>query len=359
MAERRRAERGQALLIVLIAMTVLVPLGGFAAMQARLDFLVQHHARAASETFAVAESGLEHALADLDADGRFELLRAGPDRRAGTGDDGEFPFAVAPPAFFPAAPFRYEVRVTESGPDVVEIVARGFGPLGATRAVAAAVLRDAVPYLPAALASEAADPRLVLGDGWRIEGAAATDGQPGVPALALRDDAVAERVTARLDADERGRLQGPGGPPSLGAAAVPDVAALLAAAARRPDARRLGSDVSGALGSGLFVADAGLRARDLSGSGILLVDGPLELAGSVAFEGLIAVAGDLRVADGAAFGLDGALLQGPAGGLLELRGSGRMRFDRDVLMRLAAAFPGLLPQRARVTGWRELSEAAR
>ena len=66
------AQSGHALLTTMIAAACLLPLGAFAAMQARLDFLVQHYTRTALETFVVAESGLEHALADLALDPRFD-----------------------------------------------------------------------------------------------------------------------------------------------------------------------------------------------------------------------------------------------------------------------------------------------
>ena len=345
-------EDGHALLTALIATALLLPLGAFAVLQARLDFLVQHYTRAASEAFAVAESGLEHALADLTRDPRFERLLAGPDRRAGTPDDGEYPFAQAPPAFFPGAPFHYDVRVAPQAADRVEIVARGYGLLGSLRGVAAAVQRAAVPYLPGALASDAAAVDLQLGADWRIDGAA------GVPALALASDEAAEALTARLDADTRARLSAPGGTPNIGVAAIPDLDALLGAAARLPDLQALGSDVGGALGDGIFLAAAGTRLRDVSGSGILLVDGPLEIAGTFAFDGLIATSGGVAVDADAVVRIAGCLLQGPRAGPLLLQGSGHLVYDDTVAGRLATSYPGLLPSRARITGWRELPDAA-
>lgn len=348
---RRRGERGQALLTALIATALLLPLGAFAVMQARLDFLVQHHTRAASETLAVAESGLEHARADLARDPRFERLLAGPDRRAGTADDGVYPFAQPPPAVFPAAPFHYDVRVAPVTADRVEVVARGWGPLGTVRAVAVAVERAPQPCLPAALASGAAVVDLLLGADWRIAGAG------DVPALAVADAATAERLSAALDADARRHLVGPGGPPSLGVAAIPDVDALLAAAARHADARTLPGDAGGALGDGLFLAPAGLRLRDVRGSGILLVDGPLEIDGAFAFTGLVAATGAVSTTATAAVDIAGALLQSPRSGSLLLRGSGRLAYDERVVGALGSAWAGLLPSRARVTGWRELPEA--
>lgn len=344
-------ERGHALLTALIATALLLPLGAFAVLQARLDFLVQHYGRAASEALAVAESGLEHALADLARDPRFERLLAGPDGRAGTPDDGEYPFVQAPPAFFPAAPFRYDVRVAPQAADRVEIVARGYGQLGSVRGVAAAVRRAALPYLPGALAAAAPVVDLELGADWRVAGAA------GVPALALGSDEAAERLAAQLDAGARARLAAPAGTPAVGVAAIPDLDALFAAAARRPDLRAVGGDVGGALGDGVFVAAAGARLRDVSGSGILLVDGPLEIDGTFTFDGLVAAGGGVAVATGAAARIAGCLLQGPRGGALTLRGSGQLVYDEAVAERLAAAYPGLLPSRARVGGWRELADA--
>ncbi|MDX2171404.1 MAG: hypothetical protein SF182_30345, partial [Deltaproteobacteria bacterium] len=152
------------------------------------------------------------------------------------------------------------------------------------------------------------------------------------------------------------RLSGPGGSPSLRRDPPPLARALLDALRQRADAVQLGALVTGALGHGLFARTGSVRLSQLSGSGILVVDGPLELDGAIDFEGLIVVDGDLRVADGAAVTVDGGLLQGPAANLLELRGQGIVRYDQDAITRLGAAWPDLLPLAARVTGWRELAE---
>ncbi len=349
-AGRLRQETGHALITALIATALLLPLGAFAVLQARLDFLVQHYTRAASETFVVAESGLEHALADLARDPRFDRLLAGPDRRAGTPDDGEYPFAAPPPAFFPAAPFRYDVRVAAQAADRIEIVSRGYGQLASVRGVAAAVVRSALPYLPGAIASDAAVVDLLFGAGWRIEGVA------GLPAVAVGSAEAADRLSAQLDADQWARLAGPGGAPAIGVAAIPAFDALLGAATRRSDMRAIGADVGGALGDGLFLAAGGTRLRDVSGSGVLVVDGPLEIDGTFAFEGLIATSAGVAVDPAASVAITGSLVQGPRGGALLLRGNGRLIYDERVATRLATSYPGLLPSRARVTGWRELAD---
>jgi len=344
---RLRTDRGYALISVLLTTAVLLPLGAFAVMQARLDALVAQRTRLAATTLAVAESGLEHALADLSHDPRFDRLPAG--------DGGEFPFRDAPPEAFPAPPFRYQVRVVAAGADGAEIVAHGRGPFGAVRAVAASVRRGSVPHLAGALVAEAPALALRLGDGWQVDGAAADTTHADVPALAARD---AAGVRAALPNTAAARLRGPGGAPSIGGEVSPVVAALLAGARSRHDAVPLDGVAGGALGDGLFVAAGALRLRDARGGGILVVDGSLTLSGRVDFTGLIVASGDLRAEAGAGVAIDGGLLLGPGATLVDLAGSGALRYDARVLSRLAAAYPDLLPLPARVTGWRELADAS-
>jgi len=341
----------------MLAAACLLPLGAFAAMQARLDALVQHHTRIGLETFTVAESGLEHALADLAGDSRFDRLLAGPDGQVGTGDDGEYPFSQLPPEFFPRSPFRYQVRVALRAPDTLDITARGFGPLAATRAVVATVVRSTQPYVPAALALAAPDPSVLLGDEFRVTGVESRPDDAGLPAVAVDDADAATALAARLPPDGAARLTGRGGSPSIASSHVPSCDALAGLAARRAEAQPLGSEVSGALGDGLFVSPASVRLADASGSGILVVGGALDLSGASTFSGLVVALGDVRLDSGGSLAIDGALLVGPQGGLVSLRGAGHVAYDQRVIERIDAAFAGLLPRRARVTGWREQPEA--
>lgn len=357
-SQRLATQSGHALLTTMLAAACLLPLGAFAAMQARLDCLVQHHTRTALETFTVAESGLAHALADVAADPRFERLLAGPDRQVGTGDDGEYPFAVAPPASFPHAPFRYDVRVAQPGADLLHITARGLGPFGATRAVMATVVRSAEPFVPAALALGARDITLTLGGDFGIAGLMPSASDAGLPAVGIEDSASAAALAAQLPADAAARLVGRGGTPSIAGTAMPSVEALADLAAGRADAQLLTGDVQGALGDGLFVSPGSLRLTDVSGSGVLVAKGALDLSGSTSFSGLVLALGDVRADLGSDVAIDGAMMVGRMGTLLSLRGAGHIAYDARVLQRVDAAFPGFLPRRLRVTGWRESFDAA-
>ena len=352
-----RGEGGHALITTMIAAACLLPLGAFAAMQARLDALVQHHTRIALETFTVAESGLEHALADFIADPRFERLLVGPDRLAGTADDGEYPFRRAPLAFFPREPFRYEVRVAARQPDVLEISARGLGPFTATRLVVATVRRTTAPFVPGALALAAREVALTLGTDFRVTGVAPGPGDPGLPALAVDGAEAAAELTERLPPDAASRLVGRGGSPSVVGTSLPSIDALADTAAGRVEARLLDGEARGALGDGLFVSLGALRLTDVSGSGVLIARGPLELSGTSTFSGIVVALGDVRVDLGSDATISGAVMVGSAGTLVSLRGSGQFAYDPRVVARVDAAFPGLLPRQARVTGWREEPDA--
>jgi hypothetical protein len=64
----------------------------------------------------------------------------------------------------------------------------------------------------------------------------------------------------------------------------------------------------------------------------------------------------VAVDPGASVDITGSLLQGSRGGPLLLHGRGRLTYDDGVAARLATIYPGLLPSRAKLTGWRELAD---
>jgi len=221
--------------------------------------------------------------------------------------------------------------------------------------VVASVVREPFPAIPAALGLAGADVELGLGTRLDVIGVDQSGTSDPIPAVTLDNVATAGALAARLSAESAAHLVGAGGPPSIAAAAIPDLAALAAAARQRSDAVGLGGDVVGALGEGLFVVPGSLRLADASGSGVLVVGGNLEITGTTSFAGLIIALGDLRIDTGATVALDGAVLSG--GVTASLRGDGHIAYDARVVARSDSAHPGLLPRRARVAGWREEPDA--
>ncbi len=351
-AARRQA--GYALATTMITAGALLPLGAFALMQVRLDLAVHHHTRAALEAFHVAEAGLAHALADLDADPIFDRLRAGPDGLPDTADDGDFPFRTPPPAFFPRRPFHYTVAVEPIGGDAVEIVAHGYGIARAERIVAVAVRPSAPPFVPAALLSAAPHPTVVLGDGFTVSGSAAgVTPEPPVPALGVPDEPSVDAVRYQLAEISRRQLRGAGGDDSIAPRRIAHAAGLAVAISRLPGAQPLPPRAFGPLGSGIMVARQSQQISDAEGSGVLVVDGDLEIYGRFRFAGLILATGDLHIDRDAAVDISGAVIIGPAADRLQLLGAGGITYSPAAIAAVAPAVRDLLPRRAVVTGWRE------
>jgi hypothetical protein len=281
-----------------------------------------------------------------------------PNRQAARQTTASIRFAQPPAEFFPHVPFHYEVRVAQLGVDRLEISARGYGPLGATRMVVASVLRGLDPYLPAALSLAARDATLALGAGFRVAGVEPRSDDPGLPAVALDGPEAAAALAARLAPGAGAQLVGRGGSPSIAGAALPSAESIADAAARRADAQPLGGEARGRLGDGLFVTPTSLRLADVEGSGVLVVGGTLELSGTISFAGLIVALGDVRLDASSTAAIDGAVMVGSVGAQVSLRGAGHLAYDPLIIARIDAQFPGLLPRRARVTGWREQPDAA-
>jgi len=333
---RRAAQRGSALLVTMTALALLSSIVALAVLQARGDFLIHHHSRAALVAFATAEAGLELALADLRRDARFSRLAAA--------SGGPYPFATAPPEFFPREPSRFAVTVVARDADRIDLISASSG-IGRARArVAATVRRDSAPFVPATLQSRAAPPSLLLGDGFRID--ASRTG--GVPGLAVSDASTARALAADLDPTTAAQIRGD---PPIGASDSdlgPELFAHVETAGQR-----LPPEVSGTLGRGLFFAPQPLHALAASASGILVVDGDLSVDAAFQFDGVLIVRGDLLFAESSDVRIAGAVIQEAPGASLHLRGRGEIRYDADVLRAFESDFAGLLQRRATIEGWRD------
>ena len=334
-----------------MAIVFLVPLGAFAVLQARLDLLVHRHTREAVEVFVVAESGLEHAIADLALDPSFDRLLAGPDKIIGTADDQHFPFHHQPPSLFPQPPLRYDVRVESCGDECVEIVSRGRSAGQISRKVDASVVRSLTPYLPGTVFSAAPAVTLEMDDAFTISGIDDDQSDTVLPALAVASEEAAQALTVQLGNDPGTPLL----PPGIAVEIFSPLDAMAAAAAQIPGARMLTGSVAGSLGEGVLISPTPLHVADASGSGILIVDGMLRISGRFTFSGLIVTLGDVRFDPGSSVNIDGVLFQAASGTHLQFHGAGQIRYDRRIIEQIDAQFPDFLPRQTIVTGWHEQS----
>lgn len=365
-------ERGAALIATLILMMILLPLGAYVVLQCRTDWLLERNFRAELEAFYAAEAGLEHAVAEIEPGQSFDDVLAGPDRIAGTSDDGVFPFREGTPVDFASASLRYDVRLALTSGNMLSIVSYGSGRHGATKVVAALAARSALPFTPAALYAAGDIRGIDLGSGQLLLSgldhllsdapASANGSAPAVAALASPDAAAEEALRLQLAGGLAGQFVGAGGTPSLattGDLRVQNHATRLAA---QPTSVRLGtlnvSDTA-VLGTprtpqiSVVAGDADI-AGWLSGTGILIVGGSLHVTGTFEFSGLVIALNSLLLESSGSMLITGALWQGPAAdAALELRGSGAIMYSSRALGAVDAAFPGLLPHAVVLTGWQE------
>jgi hypothetical protein len=365
-------QHGTALVAALAIVMILLPVGAFVVLQCRTDLLIQHNLRAEIETFYVAEAGLEHAIAEIAPGTSFDDILTGPDHLAGTPDDGIFSFAEGAPSAFPFAPFRYDVRVTRSGSDMVSVVSSGTGINGATRVVSVLVKRSAVPVTPAAFYAEGDVSALDMGSadfllsGFDHQLADPPDAPAGpaaaLPALSSSSVDMEGVLRQRLRGDSAQRLVGAGGTPSISTAPALDLPRYALACANRPEHIQVpGLTVDEAMALGtlqapqLSIVSGDLNvAGQLSGAGVMVVQGTLEVTGTVAFTGLVLAMGGIVFDAGSDVTILGGLWRAASmDSRVQLGGRGAVVFSSAALATVDTAFQGLLPHPAVVASWQE------
>ena len=362
-------QRGIALVAALAIAAVLLPVGAFVVMQCRTDFLIGHHLRAETEAFYVAEAGLAHALSEVKPITAIGPILAGPDHVAHTADDGIFPFSGGPPGPFPYAPFRYDVRVTDSGGGKLRIQSTSSGRQGSTKQVEALVRQAPHVFTPAALHAVSDVSGIDMGQvGFQLSGldhqASGMLGGPAdpLPALTSTDAATVLWLQQHLTALAAQRLDGVGGAPSLGTATEFDLPSFIQSVLARPDGARFSSLVAppnfvlGTTAAPQITIVAGdLRVpATLTGCGVLVIQGLWQVAGTVEFAGVVIVTGGIIFEPTSTVRLLGAVWRGPTSDpRVQLFGAGMLAYSSAALDLVDAALPGLLPHAVQVVGWRE------
>ena len=363
--------RGTALPAVLALIMILLPVGAFVVLQCRTDLLIQHNLRAEIEAFYVAEAGLEHALSEISPGTSFDAVLAGPDRVAGTADDGIFPFTEGAPSAFPYAPFRYDVRVAQTSSDVLTVQSSGIGVHGATKVVIALVRRDPLPATPAAFHVDGDASTLDMGSaGFLLSGwdhqigdppDAPTNSGAALPALSSSSAEAEATLRRRLWGDSAQRLVGTGGPPSLATAPPVDVQRYATACSTRPERVQLTGASSDAAVLGTvqtpqlsFIAGDLDVSGELTGVGVLVIQGTWHVSGDFTFSGLVLAMGGIVLEPASRVTVTGGVWRAASNdGRLQLAGSGGIGYSRAALAAVDAAFAGLLPHAAVVASWEE------
>jgi hypothetical protein len=328
----RRERGGVALPASLVVLLVGLVVGAAVAEVARTELMLARSRRALMRGLAAADACLARVASAFPAGWDFAPTLLGPDATGGTADDGVV-----------TAPSGCAARLQPGAGGAV----RPFLDVTATvldgRRRLRALVARAEPPSPAVVWAASAAALGVVSGRLLIDGVdPARPDLPPLAAIATPDDPAA--VDAWIAATSGVAIPSPTRHPEF--APVPVLTAMAARFAALGAPTAFAPDVAPpapslhAVPGDLVVATAGF------GTGLLYVDGRLDIRADFAFNGVVVARGGLSVASGATLTVSGSLWVGaPA---FDVRGDAIVRHDRAAL----DAADGLdrLPRRAIVVG---------
>jgi hypothetical protein len=313
-----------ALFASFLMLLLLLSLGGASLVQSTIDLRATSHYRTGVQALMAAESGALHGLSSVNQHGgvfnfKTEVVDVwststkllGPGRHTMLSD--------------PGSGYRVTVEADATNPqDFGYIVGSGWGPLQAARVVALRVQRSAIVGSPGAIYVFEDNPITLTpkGNEFGIHGEDHyADGQIRIggsdaPAISTRNDAVAQKIIDSINASGRAdQFTGLGMVPSVMATGGPsiddvnkvinDILAKTPYCGATPAANctyrnnkqvfnNSATDFLSTLSSPntpmvmeLTNTNGVSINGNLNGTGILIVDGPLNINGSMNFKGLI------------------------------------------------------------------------
>jgi len=332
----RGRERGVALPFVLFALVALGVVSVGALMVGANDIQATRNYRGAQQIHFVAESGLTHALQDINAVGVINYKNE-------VVDNWQNFLGTAPRSFPGLTGYSYQVTPIQNPANPAEqgwVRAAAFGPGGVTNTVVARVQQSNIPgTAPGAiyLANDNATNSTFQGNNFHVNGYDTNlDGSDGsgddMPGIATRNQSNTTEAINSLTGAQLDNIQGLGFQDDGTGNVVPSVqTAPTGASVNQLDALvnsllALGAvDFGGSTITGnetfgtelapqithFTAADLDIRANgSASGYGIMIVDGDLEINGDLDFVGLVIVRGETRI--GQNTGEDGTIITGNA-----------------------------------------------
>ncbi|MGH7774494.1 MAG: hypothetical protein ACREQA_19900, partial [Candidatus Binatia bacterium] len=301
-------DTGISLVVVLMSMTILLSLTAAGLLFSGINLKTASALKTGSTALQVADAGIQHALAIIPQGGNFSYSTDVTDpspvvstTTLGTG----YTYAVT--AINDAA--------STGGNSRAILTSRAGGPNGTKKIVTAYIARS-VNYsfgaisLPGSLA--AATETSFGGNSFSINGNdACSTPKPAVPGIAVTDTALKTEITdsdstnGGLSSVQMDNVTGSGGTPSVGMMppfeqSVTDIANLFLNLTHTdlPGGNYSSNDDWGTSGSPRITqinGDAKIQGN-ITGYGVLIVDGALDIQGNLEFHGLVIARGNVSVA---------------------------------------------------------------
>ena len=330
-AGNRRDQRGIALVIALFALTVFAVAAATGFLIGGSDIRATRNYRGATQVHFVAESGISHAVQVINGPGVVNYKADVVDNWANLWTPNQRTFTALPGGF------TYTVTTTQNAADPVNlgrIISVADGPEGAHNVVVANILRSNIPSTaPGAiyLATDQQTNSTFNGNNFRIDGndhnytGGMGPGAP-IPGISTRNDGNTQEAITSLNGSNDDNVTGLGfqtGPPTVPSVKtspaaptvtqlnqmVNDLLALPGVHNFNGDTLNNSTSIPGwQAGNGPapyptithFTSSTGVRLQaggNVTGQGILIVDGDLSIQGNLTFDGLIIVRGKATVGD--------------------------------------------------------------
>ena len=357
---------GIALALVIYVITFFLTMTGASLFFSGLDLKMTSNFETGTIALQVADAGVQHALAVIPAGTTFPYTNP-PYTNAS-------PAQVVPSTAYPTGSgFSYSVTgVDTAGNTQAILTSKAQGPNGTQMVILAYIGRGSFGLGATSIPGSTA-PNTVTnfsGSSFSINGNDNCNSAPAVPGIVVTAPALATEITTGtpsggLASNQMSLVTGAGGPPSVGtipplSQTVSDIANQYLALTHTtlPGGNYAGNGSWGTSTTPQITQITGNAqiTGTISGYGVLIVDGSLDIAGNFTFNGLvIATGGNVSVQVTGNAGIYGSLLISPptvsGSTVLDVRGNAHIRYDSCALS--PADNWVTLPKNAKLVAWQQ------
>ena len=381
------------LLVVMIMMTVLLSITAAALLISGIDVKTTSNLQTGTAALEAADAGMQHAVALLPYGTDFNALL--------TGYVAGFPCVPAPPCngttskptlTYALGNYSYTVVVdndtnvsgetaTTDHNQIVNLTATATGPNSSVRRVAATVQRSGGFTPPATIYigdSTKCDCKVEFEDEFYISGIdKKSDGTAGtgaaIPGIGATDSKTTKDITDQLKGKKASEVTGSGSNPSVTTLAnkldvkqlIQDILAL-GLAQNNLNSVKDGKYKDATWGTYAnpmvtqITGNAELKG-DISGYGVLIVQGDLKIKDSFDFKGLVIVDDNFEIhpdkkTDATIMGSLITNADGDSKAKLKVGKNSQIYYSSDVLTKIGVQYGTALPTSAHLQGWREMMQ---
>ena len=364
-----RSDRGMALVVIIFVGAILLTLTGASLLFSSLDLKATSAMKDGTIALQVADAGIHHALSVIPPGTSFSYST-----------DPNSPTCVVPSSSCSTNKFEfgggYSYTVTAintAGNSQAILTATAFGPNGTKKVVVAYIGRGSyglgaihAPGLAANIETQFA------GTSFSLNGNDQCGTASAVPGISTTDSALVTEITNNdlvdggLTSDQMGRVVGAGSAPSVTTIqeSSPSVSDLAVQYLDQTHDIVTGTNFAGGANWGtaddkritLVSGDSEIQVGgNITGYGVLILDGSLRISGNFTFHGLVIARGDIQFLGGNAT-IYGSLLIAESADLdptveLSMAGNAVVRYDSCALSQANSWVP--LPNAARLVAWQE------